>query len=274
MQERYDFTLCRRTADYKKAHAIEVSGNGDHTIVLGNGFGTDKSSWRELTPWLEARHRLVRFNWAVTPEHFDSVRYGSLDGYCDDLLAIVGGTTSKLCTLIGHSMSAMIGMLAAKRQPGFFRRIVMIAPAPCYVRHPDYAAGFSQENIDALLDQIGDDYMAWLMAFAPVAVGDPQQQDVIDDFRRSLSAMRPDIALTMARLIFSMDLREHLDGFITTTTIIQPTGDPVAPIAIGQYLAQRWPQARLEIIESAGHLPHLTAPRAVIEVLERALTEV
>ena len=153
------------------------------------------------------------------------------------------GTASKPCTLIGHSMSAMIGMLAAKRQPAFFKRIVMIAPAPCYVRHPDYAAGFSQENIDALLDEIGDDYMAWLMAFAPVAVGDPRQQDVIDDFRRSLSAMRPDIALTVARLIFSMDLRPHLDSFGTMTTIIQPTGDPVAPIAIGQYLAQRWPQA-------------------------------
>jgi pimeloyl-ACP methyl ester carboxylesterase len=162
-------------------------------------------------------------------------------------------------------------MLAAKREPSFFKRIVMIAPAPCYVSHPDYAAGFSQEDIDALLDHIGDDYMAWIAAFAPVAVGDVQQQDVVDDFQRSLTAMRPDIALTMARIIFSMDLRAQLDGFDTPATIIQPSGDPVVAVSVGHYLAQRWPQAQLEIIKSAGHLPHLTAPQKVIEVLERIL---
>ena len=239
--------------------------------MLGNGFGTNKSFWRELTPWLEQRFRVVRFDWSVTPEHFDSVRYGSLDGYCDDLLAIIETTGSKPCILIGHSMSAMIGMRAAKRERAFFEQIVMIAPAPCYVSHARYPAGFSQEDIDALLDRIGDDYVAWISAFAPVAVGDPQQRDVIDDFQRSLKAMRPDIALTMARLIFSMDVRAELDGFDTPVTIIRPNGDPVVPVAIGQFLAQRWPQARLDIIESVGHLLHLTAPQKVIEVLERAL---
>jgi sigma-B regulation protein RsbQ len=119
---------------------------------------------------------------------------------------------------------------------------------------------------------MGDDYLAWVTAFAPVAVGDPMQTEAIDDFQRSLQAMRPDIALSMAKLIFTMDLRDQLDGFATPTTIIQPTGDPVVPVQVGRYLAERWPQARLEIVEASGHLPHLNEPTKVIEVLERALT--
>ncbi len=160
-----------------------INYRGSHAVI--------GSFWRKLRPWLDPRMRVVRFDWAVDPTHFDSVRYGHLEGYVDDLLAIVEATSSAPCTFIGHSMSAMIGMLAAKQQPSAFKQMVMIAGAPCYVSHAEYGGGFSAESIANLLDQIEDDYLAWFTTFAPVTAGDPHRQDIIDDFQGALKAMRP-----------------------------------------------------------------------------------
>jgi sigma-B regulation protein RsbQ len=264
-------TFHLKSRDFAAKHAVTVSGQGESVVVLGNGFGTGQSCWAPLLPLLEPRHKVVRFDWAVGPEHFDSLRYAKFDGYVEDLLTIVKTQAKGACTLIGHSMSAMIGMLAAKREPDLFRHIVMISPAPRYIRDEGYDAGFTREEIDALLMAIGDDYLAWTAAFAPVAVGDPGKTGAIADFRAGLRAMRPDIALTMAELLFTMDLRAELSDYRTPTTIIQPDADPVVPVTIGAYLAARWPQAELVVIESAGHAPHVTAPDKVGAILARVL---
>jgi sigma-B regulation protein RsbQ len=260
----------QKSRGFSEKHAVTVTGSGPGAAVLGNGFGTRQDCWAPLLPLLEARHRVVRFDWAVDPKHFDTARYSTLDGYVEDLIAVVRIGAKGPCALIGHSMSSMIGMLAAKREPELFRHVVMIAPAPCFIRDANYEAGFTQEEIDAVFESISDDYLAWTAAFAPVAVG-PSHSAAIDDFREELRALRPDIALTMAQLLFSMDLRPELDGYTTPTTIIQPSADPVVPVAIGEFLAERWPQAELVVIDSAGHLPHVTAPEKVAEVLARAL---
>jgi sigma-B regulation protein RsbQ len=216
---------------------------------------------------LEAGHRVVRFDWALDVRHFDTTRYATLDGYVEDLLAVVRTGAGRPCALVGHCMSSMIGMLAAKRAPDLFRHIVMIAPAPCFIRDDGYAAGLTLDEFDALLESISDDYLAWTAAFAPIAAGG--HAEAIDDFRDELRALRPDIALTMAQLLFTMDLRPA--GYTTPTTIIQPSADPVVPMAIGEYLAARWPQAELVVIDSAGHLPHVTAPDKVATILARVL---
>ncbi len=168
-------------------------------------------------------------------------------------------------------MSGMIGMLAAKRQPGAIRRMVMIAPAPRYIQEEGFEAGFSEATVEALLANIEDDYQGWLLQFAPFVVGRSARPEIAEDFCRSLRAMRPDVAMTIAQLIFRMDMRARLDGFTVPTTIIQPRHDPAVPVEIGQYLAARWPQARLEVIDAAGHLPQMTDPEILIEALERAL---
>jgi sigma-B regulation protein RsbQ len=272
MTARENFRFLTRMAGFAERHKIAVSGDGEDTVLLGNGFGTNQECWRALLPWLETHGRVIRFDWAIHPDHFDVTRYSELDGFVDDMLAVIEATAVAPCVLIGHSMSAMIGMLATKREPSFFRRIAMIAPAPRYSRDSDYAAGFSIEEIEGLLDRISDDYLAWTAAFAPIAVGEATGA-FVDDFREGLRAMRPDIAFTMARVLFSMDLRAGLGDYTTPTTIIQPIADPVVPVSIGRYLAECWPQAELNLIETTGHLPHVTAPDQVKRALTRVLSD-
>lgn len=263
--------LLARTHGFAAARHVTVSGDGPAWVVLANGFGTDQSMWDRVVPWLERRYRVVRFDWLVDPLHYDSARYASLDGFAEDLLAVLIAIGAPPCLYVGHSMSGMVGMLAARHMPERFRAMVMLAPSPCYMNKPGYVGGFEPDQIDQLLTQLGGDYLSWVNAFSPLAVAAPAGRPEVAEFTRSLLAMRPDVAFAMALTVFKMDLRDRVDGFDLPTTIVQTRDDIAVPMAVAEYLHARWPRSRLEVIDAAGHFPHLTAPAQLIAVLERCL---
>ncbi|MCR6630639.1 MAG: alpha/beta hydrolase [Magnetospirillum sp.] len=263
--------ILARTNDFKQRVKLAISGHGRQTVVLANGFGTDQTMWHRVLPWLEERYRVVRFDWVIDPRHYDASRYSRIDGFVDDLLAVLMAAETSHCLYVGHSMGGMIGMLAAKRAPEKFRAMVMLAPSPCYVNHPGYGGGFDPDDIEALLSSIGTNYLDWVRSFSPVAVAGSADGEEVAEFTRSLLAMRPDVAFAMALTIFKLDLRDQLDGFTTPTTIVQTLEDVAVPMEVAGYLHDKWPQSRLEIIDASGHFPHMTAPSQLIAILEGAL---
>lgn len=267
----YDYLT--RSMGFLSRHNLSVSGRGTETVVLGNGFGTDKAIWRHILPWLEKRFRVMSFDWVIDPQHYDAVRYSNMDSYAEDLLALISATGSAPCHFVGHSMSGMIGMLAARIKPTFFQQMVMLAPSPRYINDPHYHGGFERTEIDELLCRMGDNYVGWASNFSPLAVGDVAGSAAAAEFNRSLLSMRPDVALSMALTVFGMDLRDRLDGFSTPTTIVQTRHDMAVPVAVAEYLHARWPHSRLEFLEASGHMPQLTVPDQVIAILERTLLQ-
>lgn len=263
--------ILARTRDFAGRHHVAVSGRGTATVVLGNGFGTDQTMWRRVLPWLEERYRVVRFDWVIDPKHYDSSRYATLDGFVNDLMAVLIATHTASCHYIGHSMGGMIGMLAAKRAPERFRDLVMLAPSPCFVNEPGYCGGFEAHEVDRLLQELGSDYINWVSNFTPLAVAAPADRPEVAEFTRSLLAMRPDVAFSMALTVFKMDLRDQLDGFSHPVTIVQTRDDIAVPLEVALYLHARWPHSRLEMIDTSGHFPHLTAPDQLIDILARVL---
>lgn len=263
--------ILARSRDFLSAHKVTVTGQGTMPVVLANGFGTDQGAWRRVLPWLERHYRVVRFDWVIDPQHYDSTRYATLHGYADDLLALLMALDLPRCHLIGHSMGGMSGMLAARRAPERFGRMVMLSPSPCFMNRPGYVGGFEAEQIDALLRDLSTDYLSWATTFSPLAMAAAPDRPEVAEFTRSLLAMRPDVAFSMALAIFKMDLRDQLDGFTTPTTIVQTRNDIAVPMAVAEYLRDRWPHSRLEIIDTEGHFPHLTAPAQLIAILGRSL---
>lgn len=263
--------ILARTRHFKELHHVTVSGDGDATLVLANGFGTDLTIWRHILPWLEQRFRVIRFDWLIDPRHYDSSRYATLHGFVEDLLAVLIATGTPACTYMGHSIGGMIGMLAAKRAPERFTHLTMLSPSPCFVNRPGYEGGFEPHEIEQLLHDLGSDYLNWVNNFSPVAVAAPPGRPEVAEFARSLAAMRPDVAFSMALTVFKMDLRDQLDGFTHPAAIVQTRNDIAVPLAVAEYLHARWPQSRLEFIDTAGHFPHLTAPEQLIGILQRTL---
>lgn len=216
---------------------------------------------------------MVRFDWLIEPQHYDHMRYGSLEAYAHDLLRVIHAAEAAPCVFVGHSMCGMIGMLAGIIRPQAFTSMVMINPSPCYINDASYEGGFREEDVKALLAGISNDYFAWVQGFAPTVVGGPPDRPEVEEFSRGLRAMRPDVAFSMALTLFRSDLRDKLGKFAVPTTILQSTRDPAVPVAVGEYLRNAWPHSRLRLLDAEGHLPHMTHAPLVMDALADVLGE-
>ena len=250
------------------------TGSGQQTVILSHGFGTDQDAWAALRPWFEAHFQVLSFDLAgCGPEgagSYDFSRYDSLFGYADDLLDIMDELDVQNCTLVGHSMSGMIGAVAACAQPERFDRLVMIGASPRYLNDGDYFGGFEQSDLEPIFESMSANYQAWVAGFAPMVVG-VEDNAMIKEFSRTLFQMRPDIALNTSRTIFESDLRQTAARVPVPVHIIQTSADMAVPVEVGRWMSNAILDSTLDVIDASGHLPHMTAPLAVRQILEQRL---
>ncbi|XP_050377671.1 probable esterase KAI2 [Argentina anserina] len=256
------------------AHNVRVLGSGQQIIVLAHGFGTDQSVWKHLVPHLVDDYRLVMYDnmgaGTTNPDYFDFERYSTLEGYAYDLLAILEEFQVESCIFVGHSVSAMIGAVAAVLRPELFTKLVMIAASPRYLNDEGYYGGFEQEDLEQLFEAIRANYKAWCSGFAPLAVGGDMDSVAVQEFSRTLFNMRPDIALSVAQTIFQSDMRQVISMVRAPCHILQSVKDLAVPVVVSEYLHQNLgAESIVEVMSSDGHLPQLSSPEIVIPVLLR-----
>ena len=104
---------------------------------------------------------------------------------------------------VGHSVSAMIGVLALQQAPELFGALVMVGPSPRYVDDGDYVGGFSRTDILALLDSLDSNHLGWSSQMAPVIMGNhPDHPEFAEELTNSFCRTDPDIARQFARVTF------------------------------------------------------------------------
>ncbi|EAU63979.1 alpha/beta fold hydrolase, partial [Stigmatella aurantiaca] len=242
-----------------------------------HGFGSDQSAWRYQAEAFQRRYRVVLFDHVGCGRSdynaYSSRRYRSLRGYAEDVLELCDELKITQCTLVGHSVSGMVGTLAAVMDPSRFRHLVFVKASPRYLNDAaqGYVGGFEQSEIDALYESMSASFVSWASGFAAAAMGNPERPELTQEFIRTLSSMRPDIARSIARIIFQSDHREDLTRLQTPTLILQAGEDFAVPDSVAQYMARTIPQATLVSISASGHLPHLSAPQAVNQALDAYL---
>ena len=253
---------------------VRVLGNGSTTVVLSHGWGTDQTVWAsqvEALASLPASPRIVLFDHVGCGgsdlSAFSRLRYSTFQAHADDLLEVLGEVGVEGALFVGHSMACMVGLLAARAEPGRFSSMVWLGASPRYLNAPSYRGGFEQADLDALFTAMARNYQGWALGFGPVAMGNPERPELGEYFGRALAAMRPDIALATAKVIFGSDHRDLLAGHAVPTVVVQPRNDVAVPMEVGEYLAAHLPEARLVRIDAEGHLPHVSAPGAVNAIL-------
>ncbi|KQK23042.1 strigolactone esterase D14 [Brachypodium distachyon] len=254
---------------------VRVVGSGERVVVLSHGFGTDQSAWSRVLPYLTRDHRVVLYDLvcagSVNPDHFDFRRYNNLDAYVDDLLAILDALRIPRCAFVGHSVSAMIGILASIRRPDLFAKLVLIGASPRFLNDSDYHGGFEVAEIQQVFDAMSANYEAWATGYAPLAVG-ADVPAAVQEFSRTLFNMRPDISLYVCQSVFKTDLRGVLGMVQAPCVVVQTTRDVSVPASVAAYLkAHLGGRTTIEPLPTEGHLPHLSAPSLLAQVLRRAL---
>jgi len=263
----------------KGRNNVRVSGNGSATMVFAHGFGCDQTMWRFLAPTYGDRFRTVSFDLVGSGRSdlgaYHRDKYDTLHGYADDLLEILDEFAAGPVVFVGHSVSAMIGMLATIKAPHKFSAQVMVGPSPCYVNDGDYVGGFSRADIDELLETMEANFLGWSSNLAPAIMGVPEQPALREELTNSFCRNDPEIAQHFARVTFLSDHRKDVPLSTVPALILQCSDDIVAPVSVGEFLQKTLPSSTLHVIDNVGHCPHMSAPtessRAIDNFLARTL---
>jgi sigma-B regulation protein RsbQ len=254
---------------------VRVLGKGPRTMMLAHGFGCDQSMWRYFIPAFEKDFRLVLFDYVghgkADASAFDRSRYGSLDGYADDVLNICEALAIHDAVFVGHSVSAMVGVLAAIKDPRRFSRLVMVGPSPRYVNEGDYHGGFTAEDIDGLLDFLDSNFLGWSSTMAPVIMGNAGRPELSEELANSFCRTDPEIAKHFARVTFLSDNRKDLAFVKVPTLILQCSQDAIAPETVGRYVEKQIPGSTFVQLRASGHCPHLSDPEETISAIKAFL---
>lgn len=234
------------------------------TLVFAHGYGCDQNMWRFVAPAFVADHRVVLFDLAgcgrADPSLLDPVRHDSLHGHAEDVYALIAELRRGPVTFVGHSVSAMIGALAAIRAPDLFEGLVMVGPSPCYLNDGDYRGGFSRQDIEALLDLLDGNHHAWAAQMAPLIMGNGDRPELAAELEASFCRMEPHAARLFARVTFTSDCRADLPRLAVPTLVLQSQDDAVAPVHVGEWVARQVRGSSYVLLDARGHCPHVSAP--------------
>ena len=246
-------------------HCVRMTGPRDgQPMVFAHGFGCDQNMWRYVAPRFADSFRVVLFDHVGAGgsdlSAYDPDRYRSLAAYAEDVGEICSELDLREVIFVGHSVSAMIGALAAAADPKRFAKLVFVSPSPRYLDADGYVGGFTEGDIGDLLESLDSNYLGWARAMAPVIMGNPERPELGDELTASFCRTDPQIARQFARVTFLSDNRADLARVTTPTLVLQCSTDAIAPVAVGTYVRDAMPNSTLVILDATGHCPNLSSP--------------
>ena len=252
---------------------VKIFGNGTHPMMFAHGFGCDQNVWRYVTPAFEDDYRIILFDYVGSGKSdlsaYSAERYADLEGYAQDVLDICAALDLNDVMFVGHSVSSVIGMLAAIREPRRFSRLIMIGPSPCYINDlPDYIGGFERADIEGLLDLMDKNYMGWASFLAPVIMKNSDRPELAAELRENFCSTDPNIARRFAEATFFSDKRSDLAKVETPSLIIQCTDDAIAPVEVGDYVHRNLRDSTLRLAQATGHCPHMSHPEETTGIIK------
>jgi sigma-B regulation protein RsbQ len=246
---------------------VKIVGKGEKTILFAHGYGCDQLMWRLIVPAFQDNYRVVLFDHVGAGKsdlrHYTREKYGTLNGYADDVLDIIDDVGGPVI-FVGHSVSSMIGVLAAIKRPDAFERLVLVGPSPCYINKGDYVGGFTRSDIEGLLQTLDENHLGWSKAMAPVIMKNADRPELATELAESFCRTDPEIAKQFARVTFLSDNRADLESLNVPALILQCSDDSIAPDAVGTFVHEKLADSHFVKMRATGHCPQLSGPEETI----------
>lgn len=256
---------------------ISIIGQGKQTILMAHGFGCDQKMWQYLSPHFVDDYRLVLFDYVGSGNSditaYTTEKYRHLEGYAQDVLDIIHELQLENILFIGHSISSMIGMIAAIKEPQHFSEIIMIGPSPCYINDGNYNGGFEKSDIGDLLETMEMNFSGWASYMAPVAMDATTEPHLTKALESNFVSSNPRVAREFAEVTFFSDYREEVENLHIPTLIIQCSNDSIVPIEVGYFLHNKIKNSEMVIMNVRGHYPHVSKPLETAEIIKHYLSQ-
>lgn len=257
---------------------IKILGNGPQTMIFAHGFGCDQNMWRFVVPAFAEDYKIVLFDYVGCGQSniaaYNPERYRSLDGYAQDVIDVCKELELTDAIFVGHSVSAMIGVLAAIQRPGLFSSMVFIGPSPCYVNDAEYVGGFEQKDLLDLLDVMDNNFIGWANFLAPVVMKNDDRPELSQELEESFCSTDPIITRRFAEATFFSDNRKDLSKINVPVLVMQCADDAIAPDSVGEYTSDRIAGSKFVKLNATGHCPHMSHPDETIAVIKNFLAEI
>ena len=254
---------------------VRLLGRGSQPMLFAHGYGCDQTMWRFITPAFADDYRIVLFDHVGSGASdlgaYSRSKYSSLAGYADDVLEICSELELTNVVFVGHSVSAMIGVLAAIKQPDRFARLILIGPSPRYINEDNYVGGFTRKDIEDLLEFQDSNFLGWSSQLAPVIMGNSDRPELGNELFNSFCRTDPEIAKQFAAVTFLSDNRADLSRVAIPTLVVQCREDAIAPPVVGKYVDEHLADGDLVVLDATGHCPHLSAPQQTIAAMKAFL---
>jgi sigma-B regulation protein RsbQ len=263
------------TQDVLRRNNVRVFGSGSQPMLFAHGFGCDQNMWRFVTPAFEKDYRIVLFDYVGSGKSdlgaYDAARYASLDGYAKDILDICDALDLRNVILVGHSVSGMIGVLAANREPQRFAHLILVGPSPRYINDEGYVGGFERADIEGLLEMMDKNFIGWANFLAPAIMKNSDRPELGEELTESFCSTDPVIARRFAEATFFADNRDDLPVVRVPSLILQCADDMIAPNEVGDYLHRSIPGSKLMVMDVSGHCPHMSHPEETVQAIQEYL---
>jgi sigma-B regulation protein RsbQ len=254
---------------------VRVFGRGSQPMLFAHGFGCDQNMWRYVTSHFESEYRIVLFDYVGSGRSdlgaYDATRYATLAGYAQDVLDVVHALDLRDVIFVGHSVSSMIGVLAANAEPDRFARLILVGPSPRYINDPPYVGGFDRADIEGLLEMMDRNFIGWASFMAPAIMKHPDRPELGQELTESFCSTDPVIARRFAEATFLADNRGDLERVRIPSLILQCSDDMIAPIEVGAYLHQQLADSTLRVMKATGHCPHMSDPDETVALMKEYL---
>jgi sigma-B regulation protein RsbQ len=269
------FHLTRANQDVLARNNVHVSGKGKQPMLFVHGFGCDQNMWRFLTPAFEDDYRIVLMDYVGCGKSdwtaYSAERYGNLGGYVRDVLDVIEALDLRDIVFVGHSVSAVVGLLASIQAPQRFARHILIGPSPCYVNEGSYVGGFERKDIEGLLDMMEKNYIGWASYLAPVVMKNAEQEDRVKELQESFCSTDPRITRNFATATFLSDNRADMRKVTVPSLVLQCSEDAIAPVEVGEYMGRVLGGSTYRLMRATGHCPHMSHPAETIALMKEYL---
>lgn len=265
--------FCKTSAGWRIHYTVQGEGL---PVVLIHGFLDSLQTWRRNAHVLAQNHKVYAI---------DVLGFGSSDRVRDPIYTLkqqaaflkefFDAQNIEKADVIGHSMGGALSLQFAYDFPDSVHKLVLIAPAT-YIYHALPRNGLRRvprrlsRGVLGIYEKIqGDRHNPLHFAY-----GDPERitQDSLD-FRNRMLRVRGqhDALISMSKSKREANVPKELDRVNVPILIVWGRKDRVVPMAHAAWHVRDLPDARLEWIENAGHLPHEEDPESVNELVTNFL---
>lgn len=245
-------------------------GEGQFVVVFVHGFLDDRHVWDAVVSRLDAPgFESVQIDLAGSGARADVEGPFDYDRFATDIGAVVDHI-GKFFVMVGHSMGSAIAELVAAARPDRAMGLALLAPVPLA------GVGMPAEAIESFRELGGDEEgQRAVRKQLSVGMSEPELERIV----AAGAQLRPDVVAAFA----DCWNRGHPDGadpsrYAGPELVLAGVGDPfVTADAVSAGVTSRLPQAATEVVDGAGHWPHMEQASAVAarigEFLERTIAE-